>query len=434
MTTTDQRLGSALPTAAATEAAAELIAPVIGPTPLQHSRRLSELTGYDVWLKREDLTTVRSYKVRGAYTMIAGLSATERSRGVTTASAGNHAQGVAFACAQAGVRATIFLPRTTPRQKRDRVASLGGDAVTVVIAGQTYDEAAAAAAGFAESSGATIVPAFDHPSIITGQGTVATELLQQAAAQGIEPAAVVVPVGGGGLLAGMSTVLAAKAPQTEVLAAEPEGAASLALALRAGEPQPLAEVDPFVDGAAVRTIGRWTHAAVEAAAQTLTLRTVAVPEGLICVEMLDLYQAEGIIAEPAGALAAAGLRWTASLDAAPGSSVVCVVSGGNNDVSRYADIVERALVFEGLKHYFLVEFPQKPGALRGFLDEVLGPDDDITHFEYTKSNNRETGPALVGIELGRAADLSSLQQRMRDSHLRVEKVDPDSPLFGFMRR
>ena len=422
-----------LPTAAEVDRAAELLAPVIPPTPLQRADRLSALTGLDVWLKREDLTPVRSYKARGAYTVLAGLSDDERARGVTCASAGNHAQGVAFACARAGVHATIFLPRTTPRQKRDRVAALGGRQVEVVIAGEGYDDAAVAAAEFAAASGATAIPAFDHPGIVAGQGTVATEILAQSHARGWQPDALVLPVGGAGLIAGCLTVLAERLPGVQVLAAEPSGAASLAAALDAGGPVELENVDPFVDGAAVRRVGDLTYRAVSAARSAVDLSVVSVPEGLICVEMLDLYQSDGIIAEPAGALAPAVLRLhplPAAL--APGSRVVVVVSGGNNDVSRYADIVERALVFEGLKHYFLIDFPQEPGALRRFLDDVLGPDDDITLFEYTKRNNREFGPALVGIEMQHHDDLPGLLARMEQSRLRVERVSPDSPLFGFI--
>lgn len=420
-----------MPSAADVDAAAATLGGVVGGTPLQPAPRLSELTGLDVWLKREDLTPVRSYKVRGALNVIAGLSAQEREAGVACASAGNHAQGVAFACAQAGVRATIFLPRTTPRQKRDRVAALGGSAVDVVIAGETYDDSVVAAAEFASASGATVIPAFDHPGVIAGQGTVAAEILEGLAAEGRSLDALVVPVGGAGLLAGALTLLRARSPRTRVYAAEPAGAASLAAALDAGHPVDLDQVDQFVDGAAVRRVGELTYEVVAAARADVDVRAVAVPEGLICVEMLDLYQSDGIIAEPAGALAAAALRLP-GLDLAPGSTVVAVVSGGNNDVSRYADIVERALVFEGLKHYFLVEFPQEPGALRRFLDDVLGPDDDITLFEYTKRNNRETGPALVGIEMQRASDLDGLLGRMEDSRLRVQRVPPDSPLFGFV--
>ncbi|WP_231123319.1 threonine ammonia-lyase IlvA [Nocardioides sambongensis] len=434
-----------LPTAAEIDAAAATLAGVIDPTPLQPAPRLSALTGCDVWLKREDLTPVRSYKARGAYNVVAGLSDEAKAAGVTCASAGNHAQGVAFACARAGVRATIFLPRTTPRQKRDRVAALGGSYVDVVIAGDTYDDSAVAAAEYAEASGATVLPAFDHPGVIAGQGTVMAEILAQLREAGRRLDHVVVPVGGAGLLAGAMTYLAAHAPEVVVHAAEPAGAASLAAALEAGAPVALTTVDQFVDGAAVRRVGDLTFAVVRAAADRrprshAVLLPVSVPEGEICVEMLDLYQTDGIIAEPAGALASAALRISGHSPTGDpadhligaGRTVVCVVSGGNNDVSRYADIVERALVHEGLKHYFLVEFPQEPGALRRFLDDVLGPDDDITLFEYTKRNNRETGPALVGIEMAHRDDLDGLVARMEASRLRVQRVDPGSPLFGFV--
>ncbi|WP_090850826.1 threonine ammonia-lyase IlvA [Nocardioides lianchengensis] len=406
------------------ERAATRLEEVSEPTPLQRSARLSALTGLEVWLKREDLNEVRSYKGRGAYTLIASLSDEERARGVTCASAGNHAQGVAFACARTGVRARIFLPRTTPRQKRQRIAALGGDWVDVVIGGDTYDDAALASATWAAESGATPVPAFDDPRTIAGQGTVATEVLDQL---GTAPDAVVVPVGGGGLLAGMLVVLAERASAARVLGAEPAGAASMAAAVVAGGPVELESVDSFVDGAAVRRIGEHPYEAVRRHGPDLT----TVPEGMVCVEMLDLYQSDGIIAEPAGALATAALRQ--GLDLPPGSTVVCVLSGGNNDVSRYAEVWERALVHEGLKHYFLVEFPQEPGALRRFLDEVLGPDDDIVLFEYVKRSNRETGPALVGVELQDRADYRPLLDRMDASPLRVEPVSPDSPLFRFVQ-
>lgn len=412
-----------LPDIADVERAAERLAFVSGPTPLQRSPRLSALTGLDVWLKREDLHEVRSYKGRGAYTLIASLDEHERAAGVTCASAGNHAQGVAFACAETGVRARIFLPRTTPRQKRQRIAALGGTWVDVVIDGDTYDDAALASAAWAASSGATAVPAFDDPRTIAGQGTVALEVLDQL---GAVPDAVVVPVGGGGLLSGMLVVLSERAPGARVIGAEPAGAASMVAAVGAGEPVDLPAVDSFVDGAAVRRVGAHPYAAVRAHRPEL----VTVPEGLVCVEMLDLYQSDGIIAEPAGALATAALR---ELDLPDGSSVVCVLSGGNNDVSRYAEVWERALVHEGLKHYFLVEFPQEPGALRRFLDDVLGPDDDIVLFEYVKRSNRETGPALVGVELQRREDYGPLLERMEVSPLRVEAVPPDSPLFRFVQ-
>ncbi|MDP9822846.1 threonine ammonia-lyase IlvA [Nocardioides massiliensis] len=420
-----------LPTRADVDAATVALTGVFTPTPLQRNDRLSAASGWDVWLKREDLQPVRSYKGRGAYTMVAQLDDAARAAGVTCASAGNHAQGLALACARAGVRARIFLPRTTPRQKRERVAVLGSEWVEVVIGGDTYDDAAAAAAAHAAESGATIVPAFDEPRIVAGQGTVTDEILTQMTAEiGRAPDVLVVPVGGGGLLAG--AVCALEDEPVRLVGAEPAGAASMAAAIAAGAPVDLEELDGFVDGAAVRRVGTVTHAVV--AARPVAPTMIAVDEGRICVEMLDLYQSDGIVAEPAGALAAAALDQLAALPDAPaaGSTVVCVVSGGNNDVSRYAEVVERALVHEGRKHYFLVEFPQEPGALRRFLDEVLGPEDDITLFEYVKRSNRETGPALVGIELGDPADLYGLNERLAASPLRVEAVAPDSPLFRYL--
>ena len=408
------------------DAAAERLAGVVSTTPVERSVRLSERTGAHVWLKREDLQVVRSYKARGAYNLIAQLDAEARAAGVVTASAGNHAQGVAFACAALGVRGRVHLPRTTPRQKRDRIASIGGDAIEMILDGETYDDVSAAAADEA-LQGATLVPAFDDPRTIAGQGTVLREAFDQLAALGEPlPDVVVVPVGGGGLLAGSVAWLRERHPHVRVVGVEPAGATSMAAALEAGEPVTLQTIDTFVDGAAVRRVGRHTFDTVAGSAPTM----LSVPEGRICSEMLDLYQSDGIIAEPAGALATASLG--GALDVEPGSRVLCILSGGNNDVSRYADVVERALVHEGRKHYFLVEFPQEPGALRRFLDEVLGPDDDITLFEYVKRNNRETGPALVGVELSRAEDLAGLLERMDAAPPRIERIESESPLFRFL--
>jgi threonine dehydratase len=417
---------SARVTAADVDAAAERLRGVVSTTPLERSARLSAVTGADVWLKREDLQVVRSYKARGAYNLIAQLDAAARRAGVVTASAGNHAQGVAFACAALGVKGRVHLPRTTPRQKRDRIASIGGDAIEMILDGETYDDVSAAASREA-LQGATLVPAFDDPRTIAGQGTVLREAFEQLADAGEPlPDVVVVPVGGGGLLAGSVAWLRERHPGVRVVGVEPAGATSMAAALEAGEPVTLESIDTFVDGAAVRRVGRHTFDTVADADP----RMLAVPEGRICGEMLDLYQSDGIIAEPAGALATSVLGTLLPVE--PGSRVLCILSGGNNDVSRYADVVERALVHEGRKHYFLVEFPQEPGALRRFLDEVLGPDDDITLFEYVKHSNRETGPALVGVELARPEDLAGLLERMDAAPPRIERIESDSPLFRFI--
>ncbi|PZS18178.1 MAG: threonine dehydratase [Acidimicrobiales bacterium] len=392
-------------------------------TPLDKSERLSAKFGAHVWLKREDLQVGRSYKVRGAYNLISSLTDDELSQGVVCASAGNHAQGVALACRSLGVRGRIFVPRTTPRQKRERIASLGSHWVEVVVGGDTYDEAAAAAADEAECNHRIRVPPFDDLRTIAGQGTVAAEITDQLAGP---PDLVVVPVGGGGLLAGTAVWMSHQSPGTRLVGVEPAGAASMTAALAKGRPVDLEEIDTFVDGAAVRSVGTHTFRI----ASQLVDQVVTVPEGQVCTEMLDLYHAEGIIAEPAGALATAALG--GSVVVPEGADVVCVVSGGNNDVSRYGEVVERSLVHEGLKHYFLVEFLQEPGALRRFLDEVLGEGDDITLFEYAKKSNRETGPAIVGIELARPGDLEGLLGRMSASPLQIERIPPGSPIFNLL--
>ncbi|HEU0102720.1 MAG TPA: threonine ammonia-lyase IlvA [Mycobacteriales bacterium] len=407
--------------AAAVEAAAARLAGVATVTPLEPNIRLSDRVQAQVYLKREDLQPVRSYKLRGAYNLMAQLSAAERVGGVVCASAGNHAQGLAYACSALDVVGRVYLPRTTPRQKRERIAALGGDLVQVIVGGDTYDEAAAAALEDVARTGAVLVPAFDDPRTAAGQGSVVHEVVAQL---GRAPDVLVVPVGGGGLLAGVASWLLERHPEVRVVGVEPAGAACMAAAVAAGGPVPLPVLDNFVDGAAVRQAGEVTYPLCRDA------ELVTVSEGRVCTEMLALYQADGIIAEPAGALAAAALG--DALRVEPGELVVAVLSGGNNDVSRYGEVVERALVHEGRKHYFLVDFPQEPGALRRFLNEVLGPDDDITLFEYVKRNNRETGPALVGIELGRAEDLPGLLARMAAAPPHIERVEPDSPAFRFL--
>ncbi|MFC4374416.1 threonine ammonia-lyase IlvA [Nocardia halotolerans] len=427
------------------DAAAKRISDIIEPTPLQYSPRLSASTGAQVYLKREDLTAVRSYKLRGAYNLMVQLTPAERAAGVVAASAGNHAQGVAFACRAMGVRGRIFVPTTTPKQKCDRIRVHGGEFVELLAVGETYDAAAAAAAAEVSRTGATMVAPFDDPRTAAGQGTIAAEFLEQL---GTAPDLVVVPVGGGGCLAGIGTYLRERAPHAGLLGVEPAGAASMTAALVAGGPVTLPEIDPFVDGAAVRRIGALPYQAVSAfggrvvSHASLPLLTTTEPptgaaafrmmqvdEGAICTAMLELYQNEGIIAEPAGALATAAL---AEIRIEPGTTVVVLVSGGNNDVSRYGEIIERSLVHRGLKHYFLVDFPQEPGALRRFLDNVLGPDDDITLFEYVKRNNRETGAALVGIELGATDDLASLLQRIEESPIQADRLEPGTPAYRYL--
>jgi threonine dehydratase len=409
-------------TADLVDAAAARIADRVASTPLHRSERLSTFTGAEIWLKREDLQAVRSYKVRGAYNLISSLDDAARAAGVVTASAGNHAQGVAFTCEALDVRGRVYLPHSTPRQKCRRIAELGGARIELILTGATYDEAALAAREDAERTGATMVPAFDDVRTVAGQGTVAREIVAQL---GREPDVLVVPVGGGGLLAGSIAWLGNRA---RIVGVEPMGAACVAAALEAGEPVDLPHLDTFVDGAAVTRAGTVPFAIIQNSGAEL----IDVPTGAVCSEMLELYQVDGIIAEPAGALACAALTGRLVSGITPGTTVVCVLSGGNNDISRYAEIIERAMLHEGRKLYFLVEFHQEPGALRRFLDEVLGPDDDIVLFEYIKRNNRETGPALVGIELARPEDAPALLARMRTAPINVEQVDPAGPLFQFL--
>ena len=397
---------------------------MVTPTPLQLSDRLSATTGANVYLKREDLQTVRSYKLRGAYNLLVQLSDEELAAGVVCSSAGNHAQGFAYACRTLGIRGRVYVPAKTPKQKRDRIRYHGGEFIELIVGGPTYDLAAEAALADVERTGATLVPPFDDPRTMAGQGTIAVEILSQLDG---EPDLVVVPVGGGGCIAGITTYLAERTSKTSVLGIEPAGAAAMMAALADGGPVTLDHVDQFVDGAAVSRAGRLTYAALAAAGNMVSITTV--DEGAVCTAMLDLYQNEGIIAEPAGALAVTGLL---EADIEPGSTVVCLVSGGNNDVSRYGEILERSLVHLGLKHYFLVDFPQEPGALRRFLDGVLGPNDDITLFEYVKRNNRETGEALVGIELGSAAGLDGLLERMRTTEMQIEAIEPGSPAYRYL--
>lgn len=405
------------------EDAAKNLGERIRVTPVELSLRLSGLRRQEVLLKREDLQVGRSYKVRGAYNCISSLSESERSAGVVCASAGNHAQGVAFACRQLRIHGRVYLPSTTPRQKRNRIQDIGGPWITQIVGGATFDDASAAAQADAVETGATYVHPFDDPRTIAGQGTVIREVFNQVTDK---PSAVVIPVGGGGLLSGIAVWLREYHPEVRIIGVEPAGAQSMRAALDAGEPVTLEGVDAFVDGTAVARAGNLTYPLV----RDLVDEIVAVDEGAVCTEMIDLYQVDGIIAEPAGALASAAIA--RGLPDLPEGPILAIVSGGNNDISRYDEIIERSAVHEGHRHYFLVTFPQEPGALRHFLDQVLSDGEDIVLFEYTKKNNRETGPALVGIEIDNPTHIDGLLERMDASPLTIEKLQPDSPAFSFL--
>lgn len=405
------------------EVAAGVLAKVATKTPLQKSERLSEEVGRPVYLKREDLQICRSFKVRGAYVRMAAMDEDERAAGVVCASAGNHAQGVAYACAHLGIKGTIFLPASTPRQKRKRIATIGGKWVEPVIVAGDFDEANRVAAEAAKEGGKVYVHPYDDPYIIAGQGSIAVDLDSQLPE---DTDMILIPVGGGGLIAGMATWLKAHRPGIRIVGVESEGAASMKAALEAGNPVSLDRVDSFVDGTAVGRAGDLTYQVV----RDLVDDIVVVPEGAVCTEMLDLYHSEGVIAEPAGALASAAAR--NFLPQIPNGSVVCLVSGGNNDLSRYAEVTERSGRYEGLRHYFLVTFNQEPGALRAFLNDVLSEGEDIIYFQYTKKNNRDTGPALVGIELPDPTDIKGLRRRMAASPLQVQEIDPSSQIFKIL--
>lgn len=397
-------------------------------TPTQRSARLSDLTGSEIWIKREDLQPVRSYKLRGAYNLMSQLTTEQRAAGVICASAGNHGQGVAYSCAALGIHAVVVVPTTTPRQKRQRIVDLGQGHVDLVLEGATYDQASDASLRMAAESGHVVVPAFNHPLTAAGQATAIVEGIQQMPK---DPDVVLLPVGGGGLLAGAAAWLRTHYPNIRLVGVEPEGAPCVAAAISAGRPIEVEDIDTFVDGAAVSKVGDYTFDVIREARPEL----IRIPEGQVCTEMLDMYQTDGIIAEPAGALAASALPTGGvgtRMRLAPGSTVLTMVSGGNNDVARYAEVVERSMVHEGRKRYFLVEFPQAPGALRRFLDEVLGPEDDIVYFEYVKRDARDTGPALVGVELGYAGDYEFLLQRIANCGMHVEIVDHRSPFFRFL--
>ncbi|HEY8811867.1 MAG TPA: threonine ammonia-lyase IlvA [Candidatus Dormibacteraeota bacterium] len=407
----------------AIEDAAVRLAPVIFRAPLQRSNRLSKRYAADILIKREDLQEVRSFKIRGAYNRIDSMSPEERERGVVCASAGNHAQGVAFACEALGIRATIFMPEITPTQKIDRVKHFGGELVEVRLVGDSYDDANAAAQAFCAERHAVFVHPFDDVLTIAGQGTVGKELHDEL---GERLEVVVTGIGGGGLASGIASYLERRSPATRVVGVEPAGSPSMYESIRQGRVVSLDQIDTFVDGAAVKKVGDLTFELC----RKLLERVVVVPEGKICTTVIELYQNEGIIAEPAGALAVSALDDLA--DEIRGTTTVCILSGGNNDILRYPEIMERSLVHQGRKHYFIVEFAQKPGQLRQFVDRALGPTDDIVRFEYMKKTNKERGTALVGIELKDKADLEPLLQRMDEIQLNHRPLESEELLYDYL--
>ncbi len=403
-------------------AAAERLRPVVRETPLILNQNLSRRFACRVWLKREDLQIVRSYKIRGAFNLMSQLPAEQLERGVVCASAGNHAQGFAFSCKNLGAHGVVFMPVTTPRQKIRQTEMFGEGHLEIRLIGDNFDDCAAAARKFSDGEKMTFIPPFDDLRIIEGQGTVGLEIFEKLP----DPDFIFVPVGGGGLAAGVGSFFKNAKPDTILIGVEPEGAPSMTEAFRVGSPVTLPTVDRFVDGAAVKRVGEVTFPICREVLDGICL----VPEGKVCTTILDLYNVDAIVAEPAGALAIAALDQFS--EKILGKNVVCIVSGSNNDIDRMPEIKERSLQFEGLKHYFLIRFAQRPGALKEFVNNVLGQTDDITRFEYTQKTNKENGPALVGIEVLRRADVEMLRRKMRLFNVDFTEINRDDKLFGYL--
>ena len=400
----------------------EILRPVVNRTPLMKNLGLSQKYGANVFLKREDLQVVRSFKIRGAFYKMSRLSQDDKINGIVCASAGNHAQGVAMACAKLEIKGIIFMPTTTPQQKLNRVRHFGEGMVEIRLSGDTFDDSKKTAEEFALREDRSFIHPFDDSEVIAGQGTVAVEIIEDAE----EPIDyLVVSVGGGGLLSGTASYFKAKSPETKIIAVEAEGAASMHAAVQAGEVVKLEEIDNFADGIATKSVGEITFEICK----DLIDQTILVPEGRMCVEILNLYNEEAIVVEPSCASVTAALDQIR--DEIHGKNVVCIMSGGNNDITRTEEIKERALLYEGQKHYFIINFPQRAGALREFL-ELLGPSDDIARFEYTKKTNRGSGPALVGLELKNKEDFKPLIQRMQAANIDFEHLNESPLLFQLL--
>lgn len=414
--TTEQSFGLAI------EAASLKLRQVVKHTPLILNASLSKKYGCTVYLKREDLQIVRSYKLRGAYNMISNLSETQRASGVVCASAGNHAQGFAYSCKVLNIKGVVFMPIITPNQKVTQTKMFGDGHIDIKLVGDTFDDCAIAAKAFTEANGMTFIPPFDDVKIIEGQATVGVEILDELAHIDY----LFAPVGGGGLIAGVGAYFHHQSPSTKIIGVEPEGAPSMTAALQAGHPIQLDNIDPFVDGAAVKRVGDQPFAICKEVINEMAL----VNEGKVCSTILKLYNEDAIVVEPAGALSIAALDDYA--DAIKGKTVVCIVSGSNNDIDRMQEIKERSLQFEGLKHFFLIRFAQRPGALKEFVNHVLGPTDDIVRFEYMQKHNKETGPALVGIEMQDKADYERLLANMKQYHINFTPINKNDNLFGYL--
>ena len=411
------------PTTEAVDHAATVLSEILEPTPFKKNNNLSDIYDAEVYLKREDLQIVRSYKIRGAYNKIRSLSADALENGIVCASAGNHAQGVAFSCNKLKIMGSIFMPVTTPKQKIEQVRMFGKEFIEIVLTGDTFDAANSAAIEYAQKNGKTFIPPFDDPKVMEGQGTIGREIMEQTMEK---LDYIFVPIGGGGLASGLGSYIKAVSPETKIIGVEPGGAPCMKAAIENGGLVELEEIDKFVDGAAVKKAGALTYEVCKEVLDDI----VVVPEGAVCTMIIQMYNKSAIVVEPAGALATAALRFYA--DKIKGKKVACIVSGSNNDITRMEEIREKSLLYEGLKHYFIINFPQKSGAVVSFINNVIGPSDDLVHIQYIKKTNKNSGPALIGIELAAKEDFEPLIQRMEAHGVQYEYINENNQLFEIL--
>ncbi len=411
------------PTVEAIEKASGVLEEILTPTPFQKNPNLSDMYEAEVYLKREDLQMVRSYKIRGAYNKIRSISPENMKNGIVCASAGNHAQGVAFSCSKLKIMGSIFMPVTTPKQKIEQVRMFGKEYIEIVLTGDTFDAANAAAIEYAKAHDKTFIPPFDDPKVMEGQGTIGLEIMQQS----YEPLDYIfVPIGGGGLASGLGAYIKQMSPSTKIIGVEPGGAPCMKTAIEHGGVVELDEIDKFVDGAAVKKAGALTY---EVCKQVLD-DIVVVPEGAVCTTIIHMYNKSAIVVEPAGALAVAALKFYK--DQIKGKRVACIVSGSNNDITRMEEIREKSLLYEGLKHYFIVNFPQKSGAILSFIQNVIGSSADLVHIQYIKKTNKNFGPALIGIELASRDDFEPFLHRMDENGFAYEYINENNQLFEIL--
>ncbi len=405
------------------EKAEEILGEILEPTPIVKNPNLSEKYEAEIFLKREDLQMVRSYKIRGAYNKIRSISPETLKYGIVCASAGNHAQGVAFSCNRLNIMGSIYMPTTTPKQKINQVRMFGKGNIDIVLTGDTFDAANKAAIEYAKKTGKTFIPPFDDPKIIEGQGSIGYEITQQVKAP---LDYLFIPIGGGGLASGVGAYIKQVWPDTKLIGVEPAGAACMKTAIEKGEVVELENIDKFVDGAAVKKAGSYTFEVCRKVLDDI----IAVPEGAVCTSIIDMYNKSAIVVEPAGALSVAALRFYA--DKIKGKRVGCIVSGSNNDITRTEEIREKSMLYEGLKHYFMVTFPQRSGAILSFIRDVIGPTDDLVHIQYIKKTNKEEGPALIGIEVASKEDYQALINRMKANNINYEYINENNKLFEIL--